>query len=481
MDINGADRAMLEKIYVKSENLFLDRDLSDEQFDYKVKIYPDSLHPHSNIIYLQTIYIFSGFLEVVVIFTFAYLSSLYFYPEGLHLGHILSLAIAVVVLAFLGCRIIEAHDPHQLSLRCCRPVEASAALAAAFAGIILLQAAIDPSQAFWQVIWAGASIVVTHAIRQGVWSSGWALTNGAIAILGNKEDAERLRAVIDRPNRCPVKFCLSYDDPASLPKLRGLVEAGVIEGVILVGIPAEQQQTIVSGLADLPIAVFLAPAFGLTRSIDAEIIEVLPNHLSGQNGLAKRGVDLVGATVGLIFLAPLLLAVAAMIKLESPGPVFFRQRRFGLGGHAVEIWKFRTMRADSGDHTGVASTLARDPRVTRLGRLLRRLSIDELPQLLNVLAGTMSLVGPRPHVTRMKVGETLYREAVGDYALRHRVKPGLTGWAQINGSRGVVDTMEKAERRIALDLWYITNWSLALDLRIILRTAFGGFMTFRAD
>ena len=134
------------------------------------------------------------------------------------------------------------------------------------------------------------------------------------------------------------------------------------------------------------------------------------------------------------------------------------------------IYKFRTMRTDMGDPTGAVRTLARDSRVTSVGRVLRRLSLDELPQFINVARGEMSLVGPRPHPTHMKVEGNYYFEAVVAYRARHRVLPGITGWAQINGSRGEIDTLEKARRRIELDLWYIANWSPVLDLWIILRT-----------
>lgn len=139
------------------------------------------------------------------------------------------------------------------------------------------------------------------------------------------------------------------------------------------------------------------------------------------------------------------------------------------------------MCTERGDTTGAARTLARDPRVTRVGRILRRLSFDELPQLLAVLRGEMSLVGPRPHATHMMVEGAYYFDAVDFYRARHRMLPGITAWAQVNGSRGEVDTVEKARRRVELDLWYVANWSPALDLWIILRTVFGAFVTLKAD
>ena len=163
--------------------------------------------------------------------------------------------------------------------------------------------------------------------------------------------------------------------------------------------------------------------------------------------------------------------VALAIKLDSPGPVFFRQKRFGFNEDLFNCWKFRTMQQHRADANGEVLTRRDDDRITRVGRFLRRTSIDELPQLFNVLKGEMSLVGPRPHATSAKAAGRLYTEAVEVYAARHRVKPGITGWAQVNGWRGETDTLEKIERRVEYDLFYIENWSLSLDLKILLRTA----------
>ena len=203
--------------------------------------------------------------------------------------------------------------------------------------------------------------------------------------------------------------------------------------------------------------------------------------LDGWQGAVKRGLDIVIALLLLPALAPLLLAVAIAIRVTSPGPVLFRQWRFGLGGRPTRILMFRTLQHTPGDAPGELRTRRRDPRVTAVGRVLRRTSIDELPQLLNVLRGDMSLVGPRPHAPHMKVGQDFYFDAVKHYHLRHRIRPGMTGWAQVTGSRGEVDTIEKAEERLQKDLWYLWNWSLGLDLQIMARTILGGFMSMRAD
>jgi len=182
----------------------------------------------------------------------------------------------------------------------------------------------------------------------------------------------------------------------------------------------------------------------------------------------KHAVDVVLAAGALTFLSPLLLLTALAIKFDSSGPVIFRQRRNGFNGQTFQILKFRTMTVlEDGEH--ITQARKYDPRVTRIGRLLRRSSIDELPQLINVLKGDMSLVGPRPHAL---AHDTEYNAVIRQYACRHHVKPGITGWAQVNGFRGETPRLEDMTKRVELDLWYIKNWSLWFDVRILVRTCF---------
>jgi lipopolysaccharide/colanic/teichoic acid biosynthesis glycosyltransferase len=191
----------------------------------------------------------------------------------------------------------------------------------------------------------------------------------------------------------------------------------------------------------------------------------------------KRTFDVLMAAVILVIVFPILVTIAIAIWAESKGPILFRQTRFGLRASHFDVLKFRTMYADRGDLTGKLSTKPRDDRVTRVGRVLRRTSLDELPQLLNVIRGEMSLVGPRPHPLHMQVEGVLYDSAVTNYHDRHLVKPGITGWAQVNGSRGEVRNFEDAWRRMEFDLEYIQRCSFWLDMRIVVRTALGGFIT----
>ena len=187
---------------------------------------------------------------------------------------------------------------------------------------------------------------------------------------------------------------------------------------------------------------------------------------TGRNLLVKRAFDIVVASLGLVLVAPLFVAVAIGVKLSGPGPVIFRQRRNGLGGEEIIVYKFRSMRALD-DGAVVRQATRDDPRLTPFGKFIRRTSLDELPQFINVLQGRMSIVGPRPHAV---AHNEMYRDIVRAYMVRHKVRPGITGWAQVNGCRGETDTIEKMQRRVEYDLEYLRNWSLALDLRIVART-----------
>lgn len=207
------------------------------------------------------------------------------------------------------------------------------------------------------------------------------------------------------------------------------------------------------------------PSFRLRRSMS---IEIQRGPLSRVEQLSKRLVDVVGASLGLILLMPLMLLSALAIKADSAGPVFFRQRRNGFNAKQFPIFKFRTMTVME-DGAAVVQAKRFDPRVTRVGSVLRRSSIDEVPQLINVLRGEMSLVGPRPHAL---AHDDHYGDILSEYAYRHHVKPGITGWAQVNGYRGETARVEQMKGRIDCDLWYINNWSLGLDLRILLLTGF---------
>jgi len=229
-------------------------------------------------------------------------------------------------------------------------------------------------------------------------------------------------------------------------------------------------------LCDTTASVYVVPDIFLFDLIQARIdhvgglpvLAVCETPFYGVNGLVKRAADLVLATLILVLIAPLLLAIAAGVKLTSPGPALFRQRRYGLDGREIVVYKFRSMTVAE-DGPVVRQATRNDSRVTPFGAFLRRSSLDELPQFVNVLQGRMSIVGPRPHAI---AHNEMYRKLIRSYMIRHKVRPGITGWAQVNGLRGETDTVEKMRARVEYDLDYLRNWSLGMDLKIIWKTLF---------
>ncbi|HAN29569.1 MAG TPA: undecaprenyl-phosphate glucose phosphotransferase, partial [Haliea salexigens] len=232
-----------------------------------------------------------------------------------------------------------------------------------------------------------------------------------------------------------------------------------------------------SGLSQSSLPVRYVPDLTVLRMLQHRIndvdgltvIELNATPLDGPEGVVKALMDRTLAAVALLALSPLLVLIAALVRLDSPGPALFKQPRHGGGGRIIRVLKFRTMHTARNADTRQASR--NDPRVTRIGRFLRRSSLDELPQLFNVLQGDMSLVGPRPHPLELN---DQYRKRLDTYMQRHRVKPGITGWAQINGCRGATETLDKMQKRLEYDLYYIENWSIWLDIKILAKTALLG-------
>jgi polysaccharide biosynthesis protein PslA len=274
----------------------------------------------------------------------------------------------------------------------------------------------------------------------------------------------------------PATFC-GLPVLGRLDQLVDMVRRDEVDAVI-VAVPwseAGHVRAIVDAVESAPVDVLLVPeldGFDIPAVAAAELagislLRAVEPPLIGWQASLKRIEDVVIAGVITLLAAPTIVAVAAVVKLTSPGPVFFRQKRVGYKGQVFEALKFRTMYTHLSDASGALQTSKGDRRITPFGGWLRRRSLDELPQLLNVLRGDMSLVGPRPHPTGMTVRGVSLENAATSYRLRQRVKPGLTGWAQVNGNRGPLHTSEEVEDRVALDLEYIRHWSLALDLKII--------------
>ena len=249
---------------------------------------------------------------------------------------------------------------------------------------------------------------------------------------------------------------------------------------IIISLPwkADQRiQEIILKLKELPVNVRLCPDLAgflnlnITYSTLAEVpmLNVVQKPLDGGNYILKLIVDKFFATIILIFVSPLLLIIALAIKLDSPGPVLFRQQRYGFNNEFFYVYKFRSMRQEDCHNLNGEQARKNDPRVTPIGRFLRKYSLDEFPQLFNVLEGSMSLVGPRPHPINL---DNKFSNLINGYFARHRVKPGITGWAQVNGWRGETDTTEKMENRYKHDIYYIENWSILFDIKILFKTVF---------
>ncbi|MBP6483788.1 MAG: undecaprenyl-phosphate glucose phosphotransferase [Rhodoferax sp.] len=247
--------------------------------------------------------------------------------------------------------------------------------------------------------------------------------------------------------------------------------------LIYLSIPMASQPRILQvldGLKDSTASIFFVPDMFITDLIQGQagsvcgmpVISVCETPFRGTNGMVKRASDIVLSLLILVLVSPLLLALAIAVRVTSPGPIVFKQRRYGLDGKEIMVYKFRSMTVTE-DGPTVQQAKKNDSRITPLGALMRRTSLDELPQFINVLQGRMSIVGPRPHAV---VHNEMYRKLIKGYMVRHKVKPGITGWAQVNGYRGETDTLEKMQGRIDHDLDYLRNWSLRLDLYIIFKT-----------
>lgn len=376
-------------------------------------------------------------------------------------------------------------------------------LAICFAGMISLLFLLKVSEIFSRVIivawYVGSAVfmlswrLVLRSIRKIQVEHGLNLQRVAIVGL-TPRGIQLYEEIKDHPE---LGFeCIGFFDDREVarfpPEYRGLLLGNVTESVLsaqfgaisrlYIALPLHADkriQQIVQQLGDTTLNVYLVPDFllmsmmhGRLSSVgEIDTISVFESPHYGVQNYLKRTFDIVFSLLALILLTPLMLLIAVAIKLNSRGPVFFVQDRYGLDGKKIGVYKFRTMKVLENSGT-VVQAIKNDPRVTALGAVLRRTSLDELPQFLNVLLGQMSVVGPRPHAV---AHNEQYRSQVSFYMLRHKVKPGITGWAQVNGWRGETDTLEKMEKRVEYDLYYIRNWSLWFDIKIIFKTVFKGF------
>jgi Undecaprenyl-phosphate glucose phosphotransferase len=316
----------------------------------------------------------------------------------------------------------------------------------------------------------------------------------ALLLTGAAEDGSALCEYLERDTMGEVRIAAVAHIPerrgnAAFEWIENVIRMGSVDRVFVAGFGGlvDDTNVLLRRLSRLAVDVTLmpdlagieAPALHVDRIGPRPVVDVNRAPLSSVDAVLKRLEDLVILMAALPLFALLTVVIAVAVKLDSPGPVFFRQWRAGFHDKRFRMWKFRTMYHHLRDDGSARQTGRTDRRVTRVGRILRRTSLDELPQLLNVLTGDMSIVGPRPHALAMTTTGQPMHEVVLDYPARHRVKPGITGWAQVSGCRGEVDTAEKLHNRVVLDCYYIEHWSLAFDLWIILRTA--GNILFAGD
>ncbi|MBT8442598.1 MAG: undecaprenyl-phosphate glucose phosphotransferase [Gammaproteobacteria bacterium] len=353
----------------------------------------------------------------------------------------------------------------------------------------------------WAFAWLGSAMVGLIAVRFAAAAAVRELAAARklgrnIVIYGGSDQGRRLIQHIEGLHEPWNRIVAVFDDRAERtgPFVRGHRILGGVDAMVnwcrvhrvdevLIALPAVAQDRVlmlVRSLGALPINMRLSPEFSsydlllrrTTNQYNVPMLSLLEKPVTGWGAISKRILDLTVASAVATVGAPFLALVAAWIKLDSPGPVFFRQPRYGFNHQVIDVLKFRTMYVDQTDTNADTLTRKDDPRVTRVGAFLRRFSIDEVPQIFNVLSGSMSIVGPRPHAMHAKAGNVLYEDVIDQYAVRHKVKPGITGWAQVNGWRGETRDEAALLGRLEHDLYYIDNWSLPFDVSIMFRTVF---------
>jgi Undecaprenyl-phosphate glucose phosphotransferase len=355
---------------------------------------------------------------------------------------------------------------------------------------------------FWLASWYLAGLFVLTALRLALsrlvraWTAAGILERRAVLVGGGPEAVDLVRALREEPAN-DIRICGIFDDrdDARVPALNeGLPKLGRIDELLEFGRQAEIDMLIVAlpmtaearlvallkRLWILPVDIRLSAratqlrfrprSYSFIGSVP--FLDLFDKPIADWDALTKRIFDVAVASLALIILSPVFLAAMLMIRLDSPGPIFFRQRRYGFNNEVIEVLKFRSLYHHMADPEARKMVTKNDPRVTRVGRFLRRSSIDELPQLVNVIAGSLSLVGPRPHAVNAQMQNRLYEQIVDGYFARHRVKPGITGWAQVNGWRGEIDCDHKIRGRVEHDLYYIENWSVLFDAYILALTPF---------
>jgi Undecaprenyl-phosphate glucose phosphotransferase len=449
----------------------------------------------------------SGVLRMAE-FAVLFLSGLcvYFYYVGFFSYLAWQYPLAIAATSFLAVVLLDVTDCYQIAALM-RPLASSGRMLLVWAGSFALMAltafAIKTSGDYSRLLFGtwfvvgfvlifGVRLVMSTLIRR--WARDGRMERRAVIVGGGKAAEQLIRSVEKQPYN-DIRICGIFDDRndrRSPPIVAGYPKLGTISELIefariaridmlIVSLPLTAESRVLQLLKKLwvlPVDIRLSAhsnalqfrprAYSYIGSVP--MLDIFDKPINDWDSVAKRAFDIVFSLVGIILFSPVMLATAIAIKLDSKGPVLFKQKRHGFNNEIIEVYKFRSMFTDRSDPTARQTVTKNDPRVTRVGRFIRKTSIDELPQFFNSLFGSLSLVGPRPHAIAAQSHNLLYNEVVDGYFARHKVKPGVTGWAQINGWRGEMDTNEKIRMRTEYDLYYIENWSMLFDLRILFLT-----------
>ncbi|WP_027170470.1 undecaprenyl-phosphate glucose phosphotransferase [Mesorhizobium sp. WSM3224] len=449
----------------------------------------------------------SGVLRMVE-FALLFLSGLgvYFYYVGFFNYLAWQYPLAIAATSFLAVVLLDVTDCYQIAALM-RPLANFGRVLLVWAGSFALMAltafAIKTSGDYSRLLFgtwfvaglllvSGLRLVMSRLIRR--WARDGRMERRALIVGGGKAAEQLIRSVEKQPYN-DIRICGIFDDrndKRSPPIVAGYPKLGTISELIefariaridmlIVSLPLTAESRVLQLLKKLwvlPVDIRLSAhsnalqfrprAYSYIGSVP--MLDIFDKPINDWDSVAKRAFDIVFSLIGIIVFSPVMLATAIAIKLDSKGPVLFKQKRHGFNNEIIEVYKFRSMFTDRSDPTAKQTVTKNDPRVTRVGRFIRKTSIDELPQFFNSLLGSLSLVGPRPHAIAAQSHNLLYNEVVDGYFARHKVKPGVTGWAQINGWRGEMDTNEKIRMRTEYDLYYIENWSMLFDLRILFLT-----------
>ncbi len=437
------------------------------------------------------------------------------YGVMLH-GHVASPATyagAIVLVPLVSVSLAQAAGAYRLQAMrtfvraAVRMIAAWMTTFAILAAVLVLAKLADQTSRLWLGTYFGTGLILLMCGRLVIARAVEAQTRAGrfdrrTAIVGGGAAGEELIAALERQADTGIRIVGVFDDrndDRSTEFVAGYAKLGNVDDLvtyarsqrldlIVFTIPITAEARILQMLAKLwvlPIDIRLSAHAAKLRLRprsysylgSVPVLDVFDKPIADWDVVMKAAFDRIVALLAILALSPVMIAVALAVRLTSRGPILFRQKRHGFNNELIEVLKFRSMYVDLCDTTGHRMVTKGDPRVTPVGRFIRKTSLDELPQLFNVLKGDLSLVGPRPHALQSKAANMLFDQVVDGYFARHRVKPGITGWAQINGWRGETDTPEKLQRRVEHDLHYIENWSVLFDLQILLTTPFALFKT----